>query len=226
MGKSKHLTTEEVAELFGLPLVTIQRWEHQGKIPYKIIGNRRSYNRKEILDWARIHDLTVKLDTNEGTAAAEHLLFKAIERSGIYDKIPGNNIVEVFENALDVLPFLSQADRKKVLIEMLDREELASTGVGHGIAIPHTRERFQIGSEQIFIPLIFLENHIEFNSIDGEAVFVLMMIFTPNTKDHLKVLSRISHILKDKKMLEILREKNKSKNLLSRILKIEKDLNT
>jgi PTS system nitrogen regulatory IIA component len=226
MGKSKHLTTEEIAQLFNLPLVTIQRWEHQGKIPYKISSHIKSYNRKEILKWAKDHDLTINEESGENETSPGQILYNAVEQSGIYYDIPGNNIVEVFENALNALPFLKKANRKMILNEMLDREELASTALGRGIAIPHTRERFRIGSDQIYIPVLFLENDIEFNAIDGEKVFVLYMIFTENTRDHLMVLSRISQALKDKKMLDILHEKNKNQNLLSHILEIEKKFHT
>ena len=224
MRKSNSLTTEEVAALLGLPLVTIQRWEHQGKIPYKIIRHKRLYKRREILEWARDHDFSVKTEIDDQNSGSDRILYSAMKRGGIYYNIAGRNIVEVFESALNVLPFLSQSDRKIVLNEMLDREELASTGIGRGVAIPHTRERLPIGSEQIFIPVLFLQNKIEFNAIDGAPVYVLFMIFTGNTKDHLMVLSRISHALKDRQILKILNEKNENNNLLEQILKIEHDL--
>jgi nitrogen PTS system EIIA component len=226
MRKNENLTTEEVAELLGLPLVTIQRWEHQGKIPSKIVKHKKCFKRKEILEWAKDHDFSVKTEDTDGDVTSNQILSSAIKRGGIYNDIPGKDIVEVLGNALNVLPFLSEIDHNLILNEMLDREEMASTGIGHGIAIPHTRERNQIGSEQIFVPALFLKNQIEFNAIDGDPVSVLFMIFTGNTKDHLTVLSRISHALKERKVLNILNEKNKRNNLLTQISKIEQDFYT
>ena len=62
--------------------------------------------------------------------------------------------------------------------------------------------------------------------IDGNPVFVLFMIFTSNTKEHLNVLSHISQALKDQELLTIINEKNKNDNLLNRIKKIERKFRT
>ena len=223
MKNKENLTTEEVALLLDLPLVTIQRWEHQGKIPSRIIKQKKCFKRRDIVEWAAEHDFKIKYGSEDERQTATDMLYLAIKRGGIYYDVEGKDIIEVFENSLDKLPFLAGFNREMILQELLNREELASTGIGQGIAIPHTRERLQIASEQIYIPVLFLKHRIEFNAVDGFPVFVLFMIFTGNTKEHLMVLSHISHALKDPHLLENLNEKNKKKNLLNQILKIERE---
>jgi PTS system nitrogen regulatory IIA component len=223
MKAKENLTSEEVAALLDMPLVTIQRWEHQGKIPCRIAKQKKCFRRKEILEWAAEHGFKIKSESNDASSGIDDILYPAIKRGGIYYELAGNDIIEVFESAVNKLPFLPGFDREMIFQELLNREELASTGIGHGIAIPHTRERLQMTADQAFIPVFFLRNKIEFNAIDGHPVDVLFMIFTRNPKEHLMVLSRISHTLKDRKILNILTEKNKKKNLLDQILKIEQE---
>ena len=223
MRNKKNLTTEEVAALLDLPLVTIQRWEHQGKIPSKVINHKKCFKRKEILQWATEHDFNVRTDIKAEESKSDQILGPAIRRGGIYYDVPGKDIIEVFENAINGLPFLEKVDRKVILNELLNREELASTGIGNGIAIPHTRERLQIGLQEAHIPVVFLKNQIDFNAIDGNPVFVFFMIFTSSTRDHLMVLSRISHALKNKRLLGVLNEKNNDQSLLNQINEIEQE---
>lgn len=226
MIKKENLSIEDVAKLLNLSLVTIQRWDHQGKIPSKMIKRKKCFIRKEILQWAEDHDFIVRTQNTSVDEGSGELLAGAIKRGGLYYDVPGEDIIEVLENIISELPFLRKADHKMILEEMLNREELASTGIGDGIAIPHTRERLDLGLEEIYISVAFLKRRINFNAIDGKLVFVLFIIFTNKTNDHLMVLSRISRVLKDNKIIEILSEKNKDLNLLKTISQIEQTFHT
>jgi PTS system nitrogen regulatory IIA component len=215
------LSPKEVAELLGLPLVTIQRWEHQGKIPFKLTRNQKWYKRKEIMEWAELHDMMIREESAGKTVKTGEILSQAVERGGIHHGVGGSDIYTVFQHALDHLPYLENTDRGLILNELLNREELASTAIGNGIAIPHTRERLDLGLKAVYIPVLFLENPVEFNAIDAVPVFVLFMIFTANTGDHLKILSRIGYALKDQGVVQILNERNRDNNLLTKISEIE-----
>lgn len=221
MDDKKILTSREVAELLGLPYITIQRWEHQGKIPFKIINHEKCYKKKDILDWARRHDLHIKQVKSTARTAATGILSTAIEYGGIYNDIKGKDVYTVLENALSKLTFISFSDHDRVFNELLNREELASTGIGKGIAIPHTRSRMDIGLKETRVAVFFLKDPIDFNSVDGAPVKVLFMIFTPDTRIHLKILSRISFLLQNERLLAVLDEQNRNNNLIEAITDIE-----
>jgi PTS system nitrogen regulatory IIA component len=88
---------------------------------------------------------------------------------------------------------LSALDVEAVLVR---REELQSTGVGGGVAIPH-------GSmdqlERIVGALLVCKQPIDFAAIDGEPVSILFAIVGPkrSTGEHLKTLARVSRLLRD-----------------------------
>lgn len=222
--KDTFLTIEEVAKLLGLPEVTVQRWEHQGKIPYKMIDGSVSFKKSEIVIWAKAHDLTIR--EKQGKPAdkvSEYLLTDAIIAGGIYHKVEGDDVYTVFHNSLNNLAFINKEDHERVFEELLNREELASTGIGSGIAIPHTRNRLDLNISHAHVAVIFLKKPLSFNAIDGKPVTVLFMIFTTSVKEHLKMLSRISFVLQKSSLKEMLTGEIEDQNLLNQIKQIESD---
>jgi nitrogen PTS system EIIA component len=79
-----------------------------------------------------------------------------------------------------------------------EREKLGTTGIGDGVAIPHGK------LEEIRDTVVFFgksETGIPFNSMDGRPVHLFFILVAPENTNgkHLKVLARISRMLKDEK---------------------------
>ena len=91
------------------------------------------------------------------------------------------------------------ADGKKFLQEVLERERLGSTCIGNGVALPHARTQ---AVDQIVIALMRIDTGISFQSEDKEPVRLIFLLGTPikAVGEYLKVLSRLSKILKDDKI--------------------------
>jgi fructose-specific phosphotransferase system IIA component len=87
-------------------------------------------------------------------------------------------------------------DQEQVRMDLLSREKIMSTGVGKGFAIPHCKT---IGVTRTIIALATLVVPIEFDAIDGQPVEVVCMIISPEKKasEHLKVLARLSRVMKN-----------------------------
>jgi PTS system nitrogen regulatory IIA component len=88
---------------------------------------------------------------------------------------------------------------------VLERERLGSTGIGQGVAIPHGKT--DLLQEQIGV-LGISRKGIEFNSLDGEPVHIIFLLVGPVevAGQHLKVLSRISRLFKDKFLRQAIKE--------------------
>jgi PTS system nitrogen regulatory IIA component len=87
---------------------------------------------------------------------------------------------------------------------LLERERLGTTGVGEGVAIPHGR----IGEiQQIRAMFARLKDPIDFDAVDGRPVDLLFLLLAPAQAgaDHLKALSKISRLLRDRTNCEKLR---------------------
>ena len=91
------------------------------------------------------------------------------------------------------------------LANVLEREKLGSTGIGQGVAIPHGKT--DVLSEQVGV-LGISKKGIEFNSLDGEPVYIIFLLVGPVevTGQHLKALSRISRLFKDKFLRQAIKD--------------------
>lgn len=88
---------------------------------------------------------------------------------------------------------IDRAILSKVLIE---REQLASTAIGEGVAIPHGK----LGSVgEIVACLGRAPTGVEFDSMDGQPTYLFFVLVAPesSTGAHLKALARISRVFKD-----------------------------
>lgn len=231
MKKKKILTAKDVAQLLSTPMVTVLRWAYQGKIPCKRKESGYVFLENEIIDWARSHDLLLvdkkKKDTGAaaGTRKDESIILKkAIQHGGIIRSLKGSDIYSVLKNAVETLKLPEDADREMVLNELLNREEIASTGIGKGVAIPHPRTTLNLNLEHPIITMAFLEQPVDFNAVDGERVFVLFLMLSPTTQTHLKLLSRLSICLRDREFLTLLKKRAGENDILSKIEQIENKL--
>lgn len=95
-----------------------------------------------------------------------------------------------------------ELDAAKLASALLRREDLGSTGLGGGIAIPHTR---MPGVQKPFSILALLRAPIQFDAIDGQPVDIVFLLVAPDNGDALKALAGISRALRDPSILERLR---------------------
>ncbi len=87
---------------------------------------------------------------------------------------------------------------------LLQRERLGSTGLGHGIAIPHGKVQ---GLRRIAGIFARLAEPVDFEAIDGDKVDIVFLLLAPEGAgaDHLKALARISRLLREGSAIDKLR---------------------
>ena len=90
-----------------------------------------------------------------------------------------------------------QCDRpaREIFDALLQRERLGSTGIGNGIAIPHGK---LANVERIFGVFARVDKPIDFESLDGEPVDIILLLVAPEGAgaDHLKALARAARVLR------------------------------
>jgi PTS system nitrogen regulatory IIA component len=91
----------------------------------------------------------------------------------------------------------AHADPAVVERVLTEREQLQSTGIGEGVAIPHGALQ---ALESQFAALLIVPEGLDFTAIDGLAVNILFAVITPKraTGEHLKTLARVSRLLRSK----------------------------
>lgn len=98
-----------------------------------------------------------------------------------------------------------EASAKKVLKALMDREELGSTGIGQGVAVPHAKHD---SISDLVCAFGRSDNGIEFDALDGEPVFVVFLLLSSKSasNSHLEALAFISRLVRDEKFVRFLRD--------------------
>ncbi len=106
-----------------------------------------------------------------------------------------------FEEAGLLFENLHGLSRALVTDSLFSRERLGSTGLGHGVAIPHGRIK---GLKAPLAAVFQLLNPIGFDSPDDQAVNLLIFLLVPEaaTQKHLEILSEIAELLSDASLRE------------------------
>jgi nitrogen PTS system EIIA component len=109
---------------------------------------------------------------------------------------PANTRADAFTAAGELFAKHAGIDSNAVVGFLNDREELGSTALGAGVAIPHGRVK---GLKQPIAAFIKLRNPIDFAAPDGEPVSILIFLLVPEkaTQQHLEILSSIAQLLSD-----------------------------
>ena len=102
----------------------------------------------------------------------------------------------VLEELVIPVASIANMNRDDLTRVLLDRERLGSTGIGGGIGIPHGKMK---GLDSLILGFGLSKKGIAFESIDGRPTYIFFLLITPenSTGLHLKVLARISRILKN-----------------------------
>lgn len=114
-------------------------------------------------------------------------------------------------------------DKEEFLNALLEREGLATTGIGRGIAFPHARSA---SVEGIVVALARSDAGIEFDALDGKPVHLMFMMGTSPecVEEYLKVLARISRLLKKDQAKDALLTAKTPADVLRVIRQVETEL--
>jgi nitrogen PTS system EIIA component len=221
------LTIDEVAQCLDVPLSTVERWIRQGRIPVGKSGGECVFQKPILEVWARKHNLSFMLPVKE--IEKDHAdkpvnLFNAMTFGGVYYGIKGDNVSCVLESAVKNIAFLDQDGQQALLVQLLEREEMASTGIGRGIAIPHPRTPLDESLEEPVIITCFLEHPLDYQAVDGLPVFVLFILLSPSVKIHLHLLSRLAFCVRDASFVDFLKQGPSPEELLEKVENLENAL--
>jgi mannitol/fructose-specific phosphotransferase system IIA component (Ntr-type) len=94
----------------------------------------------------------------------------------------------------EIVGLLPSIDSDQAMAVVMEREKLGSTGIGHGIAIPHGR------LPDLDAPVTALARHtegVDFDAIDGQPVHIVVVLLAPANEDrsHLEMLAGLARTL-------------------------------
>lgn len=200
------LKIREVAKLLNVSDKTVYRWIQAGSLPAYRIQDQYRVDRTELLQWVTASKIPVSeeifgesRDSEKATSLAE-----AIEAGGCYYRVEGTDKASALRGVVNNMRLPEGVDKEFVYRVLLARENVCSTAIGGGIAIPHPRSPIVLHVTQPSISLCFLEQPVEFGAMDGQPVRVLFTLVTPTVYTHLQLLSRVGFALQDSEFRAVL----------------------
>lgn len=111
-------------------------------------------------------------------------------------ELSSNKKVEVLAEMVELLRRVQpDLDTAELLTVLIDREELGSTGIGDGVAIPHGKLK---GLDRLLMAFGRKQSGIDFDSMDNRPAHLFFLLLAPESEAtlHLKALARISKLLR------------------------------
>lgn len=108
---------------------------------------------------------------------------------------------------------IKTGDRDDIIRAIMKREELGSTGIGRGIAVPHTKHA---GVDRLVGTVGVSEEGIDFDSLDGQTAQLFFLLVSPPDRpgDHLRALENISRQLRDETFCRFLKQSKNTEDIL------------
>lgn len=100
---------------------------------------------------------------------------------------------------------IAEDDYESIVAAIMKREELGSTGIGRGVAVPHTKHP---SVDRLVGTVGVSAEGVDFNSLDGEKVQLFFLLISPPDRpgDHLRALENISRQLRDETFCRFLKQ--------------------
>ena len=121
---------------------------------------------------------------------------EVLQKKTILADLKAQNKKGILEELVAPVAEIANVNQEELVKVLLERERLGSTGIGGGIGIPHGKMK---ELESLVLGFGLSRRGVDFESLDGKPAHIFFLLITPenSTGLHLKLLARISRILKN-----------------------------
>lgn len=212
------LTFREIEKAFEVGEKTLYHWLNDRNMPTVKANGQYFFNSVEVLEWALKYKIPLTfgaLKLCEKNRPGQEILAPALIRGGVHFGIKGGRRDEIFGGVLNLLPLPGHIDRPSLKEMLISREQVGTTGIGNGIAIPHVKHPVIFAGLDPVVGLFFLETPVDFAAPDGERVHTLFVILSGSFKGHLSLLSRLAFCLQNESVKSVLSRRAKTEEILA-----------
>ena len=142
---------------------------------------------------------------------ADFMTAEAIVPEIAADEKPG--VIREMVESLQRAGRIESENLEGIIAAIMKREELGSTGIGRGVAVPHTKHP---SVNQLIGAVGVSRDGVDFNSLDGEKVQLVFLLVSPPDRpgDHLRALENISRQLRDDTFCRFLKQSKTAEDIV------------
>ena len=122
-------------------------------------------------------------------------------------------VIREMANSLEKAKKIAPGEFESIVKAILKREELGSTGIGRGVAVPHTKHP---SVERLVGTVAVSRGGVDFDSLDGEKVQLFFLLISPPDRpgDHLRALENVSRQLREDTFCKFLKQAKTAEDIL------------
>jgi fructose-specific phosphotransferase system IIA component len=143
-------------------------------------------------------------------------IFSLLDKETVLPDLEAKDKAEILDKLVSSLKGkVSNGEIEKIRQAVFEREQIMSTGVGKGLAIPHGKSP---GIEQTYAAFAILKKPVDYDAIDGQPVNMVFLLVGPQSSNsmHIKMLSRISRLMNNSDFRDRLRECSTAEEIIER----------
>ncbi|MBN2545906.1 MAG: PTS sugar transporter subunit IIA [Spirochaetes bacterium] len=214
------MTLEEAAKYLKLTDQTILNLIHKNEIPAIKVGNQWKFIKPVIDDWILSKMNYKKIFYNDiqsltDNDIAQMKLTSFFDKDFILHDIKSGNKEKILKQLIKPLSERKIIESEDSYLSMLlERENIVSTGIGHGIAIPHLKNIKENPDYAPFLVFGICKEGTDFNSPDHKPAYLFFLLCTKIEAIHLKILAKISSIFINRDIINSIIKTTSIKELL------------
>lgn len=207
------MNEQQVAAYVHLDVREVVKLASRGQIPCRKVGGKFQFHRGDVDHWVEIQMHRLDKDrlagiergviAHHGIEEDRRLLTSLVGAHGIAVPLAARTRGAVLRALLD----LAEADdlvhaRQELADEIAQREELCTTALIPGVAIPHPRHPLPYDIAASFVVVGLTPSGIPYGAADGTLTRLFFLVCCKDDRTHLHVLSRLAQVLHDEATVE------------------------
>ena len=200
------MTLSEMAEYLKVSEKTIVRMVHAGKLPGAKVASQWRFMRAVIDDWlnTRMQGMSRKGLTEIAASEEKIVPISELVSPGriVMDLVPDSKETVLRRLARPLAETGMVDDLENYLALLLEREEMLSTAIGRGLAIPHVRDPRESGARGTCIVIGICRKGTDFGALDEQATHLFALPCAATDEGHLRLVAKISLLFRTDRVVE------------------------
>ena len=221
----RSMTIAEVAQMLGLDVRRVDRMAQRGEIPSQKVGGQLRFNRAEVTEWlqqqmpelsrGKLADMDAGIGAHRQADIQETIIRPLLRPEAISAHLDARTKNSVLKELVALAQETDLVYDGETLLEaVIRREELCSTALEGGFAIPHPRRPQPYTVAEPILVIAHTNQGIGFGAPDGRLTDLFFLTCSQDDRHHLHILARLCRMLHETKFQTQIREAATSSQII------------
>jgi excisionase family DNA binding protein len=222
--QNKAMSLAEMADYLRVAKRSLQRMAERGDIPATKVASQWHFLRSVVDDWLisrmkSLEDRELKnlIDSENLPLPLSALLRPQLIRLDIED-LGMDSVLRALTELLVRRQLLEEEGQEPFLAKLVEREEMVSTAIFPGIAIPHVRKPEECPVREPRIVIGVSKGGVDFNSLDGDPTYLFCLVCADRVLLHLKIIAELALVFRRPDLVLNLRAAENAEEVLHTLL--------